>query len=241
MTVAAHRPVIYERAAHIASQGQRCYELSTRLDARLGPTTQSHDARRCVNSNSNRKTAMKFTNPKTQNASHTERMHTNCSSSPQLTFETTSRQVPVRSPVRSSRLLTAIPLPFSTLTLYCLPTNQYRCPLRALASKPVVARVAGGPCSDRNAVRGRAAQSTPVCAPCCVPNAAPGGVVTRRSLQGMLVGLAHGRRETRSEVHRVACTLSHKGRSTSGRCHPKESTHKCTGEEYENSQRQKEQ
>ena len=43
---------------------------------------QSHDARRCVNSNSNRKTAMKFTNLKTQNASHTEWLHTNCSAIP---------------------------------------------------------------------------------------------------------------------------------------------------------------
>ena len=118
---------------------------------------QSHDARRCVNSNSNRKTAMKFTKLKTQNASHTERMHTNCSTIPQLTFETTSRQVPVRSPVKSSRFLTAIPLPFSTLTLYWSPADQGRCPLlRALASKPVVALVAGRPNCDRNAVRGSA-------------------------------------------------------------------------------------
>ena len=77
---------------------------------------QSHDARRCVNSNSNRKTARQFTNLKTQNASHTERMHTNCSSIPQLTFEITFRQIPVRSPVKSPRFLTAISLPFTTLT-----------------------------------------------------------------------------------------------------------------------------
>ena len=51
----------------------------------------------------------------------------------------------------------------------------------------------------------------PVCAPCGLPNAAAGGVVTRRSLQVYLPVLAHGRREMRSEVHQVACTLSHKG------------------------------
>ena len=55
------------------------------------------------------------------------------------------------------------------------------------------------------------ARSTPVCAPCNVPNTAPGGVVTRRVLQIYASILAHGRREIRSEVHRVACTLSHEG------------------------------
>ena len=117
---------------------------------------QSHDAQRCVNSNSNRKTAMKFTNRKTQNASHTERMHTNCSSMPQLTFEITSKHVPVLSSVKSPRFPTAIPLPFSTLTLWP-PADQCRCPrLRALAPKPVVAHVAGRPNGDRNTVHGSA-------------------------------------------------------------------------------------
>ena len=117
---------------------------------------QSHDARRCVNFNSNRKTAMKFTNLKTQNASHTERIRMNCSTIPQSTFETTSKQVPVRSPVKSSQFLTAIPLPFSALTLWS-PADQCRgLRLRALASKPVVALIAGRPNSDRNTVRGSA-------------------------------------------------------------------------------------
>ena len=112
---------------------------------------QSHDARRRVNSNANRKTAMKFTNLKTRSASHTKRTHTNCSTIPQSTFEITSRQVPVPSPAGSSQFLTAIPLPFSTLTLWS--PDQCRCLLRALAPKPVEVRVAGGPRSDRHAVR----------------------------------------------------------------------------------------
>ena len=80
-------------------------------------TAQHHNRSSSCSGSSPSKTAMKFTNRKTQNASHTGRMHTNCPSIPQLTFETTSRQVPVRSPVKSSRFPTAIPLPFSTLTL----------------------------------------------------------------------------------------------------------------------------
>ena len=203
----------------------RCTQNNTATQSfQLVFRVQSHDARRCVNSNSNRKTAMKFTNLKTQTASHTGRIHTNCSSSPQLTFETTSRQVPVRSPVRSSRLLAAIPLPFSMLTLYCLPTNQCRSPLlRALAPKPVVARVAGGPRSDRNAVREVCLRGPlPVCAPCCVPNAAPGGVVTRRSLQGMFAG---PRTRPSGDAWRSApgCVhaLTQRGHSTSGRCYPR--------------------
>ena len=148
---------------------------------------QSHDARRCVNSNSNRNTAMKFTNLKTRTASHTGRTHTNCSTIPQSTLETTSKQVPVRSPVKVSQFPTAIPLPFSTLTLRS--PDRCRCLLRALAPKPVEVRVAGGPRSDRHAVRvTTCAQSVPVCASCGVPNAAPGGVVTRRVLQVIVVG-----------------------------------------------------
>ena len=97
------------------------------------------------------RTAMNFSNQKAQNASHTEWMHTNNSTIPQWTFETTSRQVPVPSPVGSSQFLTAIPLPFSTLTLWS--PDRCRCLLRALAPKPVEVRVAGGPRSDRHAVR----------------------------------------------------------------------------------------
>ena len=56
---------------------------------------QSHAARRCVNSNSKCKTALKFTNPTTHVAAHSERTHECVSTTPQSTFETTSRQVPV--------------------------------------------------------------------------------------------------------------------------------------------------
>ena len=66
---------------------------------------QSHDAQRCVNSNGNRKTAMKFSNRSTQFTAHSARTHEHASSPPQATFETTSRQVPVHSFVRSPRFL----------------------------------------------------------------------------------------------------------------------------------------
>ena len=61
----------------------------------------------------------------------------------------------------------------------------------------------------------------PVCAPYSLPNAAAGGVVTRCSLQVSLPVLAHGCREMRSEVHQVACTLSHKGALDVGSMLPK--------------------
>ena len=115
---------------------------------------QSHDARRCVNSNSNRKTAMKFTNLKTQNASHTERFHMNCPSIPQRRL----KQRPDKFPFfrRSRRLDSSRQSQCRSQRSHFvgLPPDQCRCLLlRALAPKPVEVRVAGGPCSDRYAVR----------------------------------------------------------------------------------------
>ena len=66
---------------------------------------QSHNARRCVNSNSNRTAVMKFSNCKTQITAHSEQTHELVSTTPQSTFETTSRQVPVHFPVRSPLFL----------------------------------------------------------------------------------------------------------------------------------------
>ena len=62
-------------------------------------------------------TAMNFTNRKTRKASNTGHNRTNRSPIPQSTLETTSKQVPVLSQVKASRFLTAIPMPFPTLTL----------------------------------------------------------------------------------------------------------------------------
>ena len=134
-------------------------------------------------------------------------------------LERSKCSVPSLPLVKSPRFLATIRRRLTPLTI---PTTRGLAGLnRALASKPVVARIAAGPLLRSQRCARRATPPLAAGSPCNLPVAAAGGVVARRCAQVLLLVLTNGVGRRERKCTGLRARFTRRGYSVADRCYPR--------------------